>query len=61
MAAVTEAVAGAISSFLMELEILMEMGKTEGDFSALYARHPLVRIGIRRAMVIVRFRQASRR
>jgi hypothetical protein len=40
-----------IDLFLADLNELMENGKTEGDFSELYAHHPDVRIGIRRAML----------
>lgn len=40
-----------IDLFLADLSELMENGKTEGDFSELYAHHPDVRICIRRAML----------
>lgn len=47
---ISEEIKKKIDLFLEDLNALMEGGKTEGDFSDLYARHPEVRVCIRRAM-----------
>lgn len=43
-----------IQAFLDELQLILEMDKDKIDFSDLYARHPEVNIGIRRAILYLK-------